>query len=125
MLFPVDKEGLLIINVLPGSGDHVDIDLNPRLVIILHSPLLIGNSVEALLEGEQLVLEHLVLSLSLPELHGLASELSNEAVFGIHGCGRMAGKGLMAKLWLHLYVSIGLLVFLKIFCKKEFKLNME
>jgi hypothetical protein len=81
LLLPVNEKALLIIDFLSQSRDHVDVDLNPTLVVVLHSSLLIGHSVEVLLQGEQLILQQFVFSLPLSELHGFSSQLSNESVF--------------------------------------------
>jgi len=81
LLLSIDEQALLVVNLLPQSRDHIDIDLNSTLVVILHSPLLIGDSVEVLLQGQKLILEVLVLTLPLPEFHGLSSQLSNESIF--------------------------------------------
>lgn len=57
LLLSVDQQRLLIIYVLPLWRSHIDINFNPRLVVILHSPLLIGNPVEALFHTQELVLQ--------------------------------------------------------------------
>ena len=49
LLLSVDEEVLLVINLLSQSGDHVNVDLNTRLVIILHAAFLISDTVEVLL----------------------------------------------------------------------------
>lgn len=83
LLLSVNEQALLIIDFLSQSRNHVDVYLNSALVVVLHSSLLIGDSVEVLLQGEQLILKELVFSLPLSELHGFCSQLSNESVFVI------------------------------------------
>lgn len=83
LLLSVNEQALLIIDFLSQSRNHVDVYLNSTLVVVLHSSLLIGDSVEVLLQGEQLILKELVFSLPLSELHGFCSQLSNEPVFVI------------------------------------------
>ena len=65
LLLPVDQEVLLIIDFLAESRDHVDVHLDTRLVVVLHAPFLVSDSVEVLLEGKELVLKQLVLTLLL------------------------------------------------------------
>lgn len=81
LLLSVDEQTLLIIDLLSQGRDHIDVYLNSTLVVIFHSSLFIGNSVEVLLQGEELILKQLVFSLSLSELHGLGSQLSDESIF--------------------------------------------
>lgn len=80
LFFSVDQEVLLVVDLLPERGDHVDVGLHPALVVVLHPPLLVGDPVEVLLEVEQLILQILVLPLSLSELHGLLPELCDKPV---------------------------------------------
>ena len=87
LLLSVDEKTLLVIDLLSEGGNHVDIDLDPALVVVLHSPLLVGNPVEVLLQSQQLVLQQLVLSFSLPQLHGFGSQLGHESVLVVLGDG--------------------------------------
>jgi hypothetical protein len=77
LLLSIDEEVLLVINLLSQSGDHIDVDLNTRLVVVLHAALFISDTVEVLLQTEELILEKLVFSFSGTKVHGLSSELSN------------------------------------------------
>ena len=52
LLFAVDQEVLLIIDLLAESTDHIDVDFNATFVVVLHTALLVGDTVEVLLEGE-------------------------------------------------------------------------
>jgi hypothetical protein len=67
----------LVINLLSQSGNHVNVDLDTGLVVILHAALFISDAVEVLLQSKELVLEKLVFSFSSAKLHGLSSKLSN------------------------------------------------
>ena len=73
MLLSIDEEVLLVINLLSQGRDHVDVDLDSGLVVVLHAALLIGDAVEILLQSEELILEKLVFSFSGTEVHGLGS----------------------------------------------------
>ena len=77
LLLSINQETLLIINLLSQSRDHVDVDLDSALVVILHSSFLVRHPVEVLFQGEELILEQFVFSLSLSKLHGFCSQLSN------------------------------------------------
>mgnify|MGYP006879434243 CR=1 FL=1 len=50
LLFPVYEEVLLIINFLSQSLNHVDVNFNSASVVLFHSSLVIGYSVEILLQ---------------------------------------------------------------------------
>lgn len=76
LLLSINQEILLVINFLSESGDHIDVDFNSTLVVILHSSLLISDSVKVLLKSKKLILKKLVFTLSLTEFHGLSSKLS-------------------------------------------------
>ena len=80
LLLAVNQQVLLIVDLLSQGRDHVDVDFDAALIVVLHAALLVGDAVEVLLEGKQLVLEELVLALSLTQLHGLGTKLSYEAV---------------------------------------------
>ena len=80
LLLSVNEEILLIIDFLSEGRNHIDINLNSTLVVILHSSLLISYSVEVLFEGKKLVLKQLVFTLSLTQFHGLGSELSDQSI---------------------------------------------
>ena len=75
LLFPVYEEVLLIVDFLPQGLDNVDVNFNSASVVLLHSPLIVGNPVEILLQGEQLVLQILVFSFSSSQVHRFLSEL--------------------------------------------------
>ena len=78
----------MVINLLSQGGDHVNVDLDTGLVVILHAALLISDAVEVLLEGKKLVLEELVLSFPSSEVHGLSSKLSDKSILVVLGdCG--------------------------------------
>jgi len=81
LLFPVDQEVLLIVNLLSKGCYHVDVCLHSALIVILHSPLLISNAVEVLLQVQQLVLQVLVFSLPLSQIHSFLPQLGHKAVF--------------------------------------------
>ena len=87
LLFAVDQQVLLIIDLLAESADHVDVGLDATFVVILHATLLVGDAIEVLLESEQLVLEELVLALSGPEFHGLSTELGDQPILVVLGNG--------------------------------------
>ena len=80
LLLAVDEEMLLVIDLLTEGRDHVDVDLDTALVVILHASLLVGDAVEVLLKGKQLILQHLVLALLGSEVHGLSAQLSDKSV---------------------------------------------
>lgn len=73
MLLSINEEVLLVINLLSQSGDHIDVDLDSGLVVVLHAALLIGDAVEVLLQSKELILKSLVFSFSLAKVHGLGS----------------------------------------------------
>jgi len=83
LLFAIDEKVSLIIDFLSESGDHADVGLDARFIIILHASLFIGYSVEILLQVQELVLEGLVLPLSVSQLVGFLSQLCNKSVFVI------------------------------------------
>jgi len=87
LLLAVDQKVLLVIDLLAEGRNHVDVDLNATLVVVLHTALLVGDAVEVLLEAEQLVLEELVLALSGAEFHGLSAQLSDQAILVVLGDG--------------------------------------
>ena len=86
LLLPVDQEVLLVIYLLPESTDHVDVSFNSALVVVLCAPLLICDSVEVLLQVEELLLQVLVLSLALSQVHGFLPQLSDKPIFMILSC---------------------------------------
>ena len=75
LLFSINKEILLVIDLLSQGLDHVDVNFNSASVVLLHSSLIISYSIEVLLEREKLVLEVFVFSFSGSEVHSLLSEL--------------------------------------------------
>jgi hypothetical protein len=81
LLLSVNQEILLIINFLSESGNHIDIHFNSTFVVILHSSLLIGDSVEVLFKSQELILKKFVFTFSLTEFHGLSSKLSYQPIF--------------------------------------------
>ena len=48
LLLSINQQTLLIIDLLSQSRDHIDVDLNSALIIILHPSFLISNPVEIL-----------------------------------------------------------------------------
>ena len=57
LLLSINQQTLLIIDLLSQSRDHIDVDLNSALIIILHPSFLISHPVEILFQGEELILE--------------------------------------------------------------------
>ena len=80
LLLAVYQQASLVVNLVAKSADHADIGLHTALEVILHSPLLIGYSIEILLKVQKLILKRLIVSFPLPEFHGFLSELSNQSV---------------------------------------------
>lgn len=80
LLFSIDEEVLLVINLLSQGLDHIDVNFYSASIILFHSSLVIGYPVEVLLEREQLVLEVLILPLSSSQVHGLLTELGHKSV---------------------------------------------
>lgn len=50
LLFSVDEEVLLIVDLLPQSLNHVDVNFDSAPVVLFHPSLIISNSVEVLFE---------------------------------------------------------------------------
>ena len=57
LLLSINQQTLLIIDLLSQSRDHIDVDLNSALIIILHPSFLISHPVKILFQGEELILE--------------------------------------------------------------------
>ena len=81
LLLSVDEQVPLIIDLLSKGRDHANVGLDTTLVVVLHAPLVVRYSVEVLLEVQQLLLQLLVFTLSLSQLHGFLSQLGYQAVF--------------------------------------------
>lgn len=96
LLLSINEKTLLVINFLSEGGDHINVDLNSALVVVLHSSLLVSNSVEVLLQGKKLILEQFVFSLSLSQFHGFGSQLGNEPVFVVLSDGSVCEFSLWA-----------------------------
>ena len=56
LLLPVDQEILLVVNLLPESLNHIDVDFDSAPIILFHPPLVVGYSVEILLQRQELIL---------------------------------------------------------------------
>lgn len=87
LLLAVDQKVLLVIDLLAESADHVDVALDTTFVVVLHAALLVGDAVEVLLEGEQLVLEELVFALSGAEFLSLCTQLGDQPILVVLGNG--------------------------------------
>lgn len=85
LFFPINQKVLLVIDFLSQGSNHIDISFNSAFVIILHSSLFIGDSVEILFEIEELILQIFVFTFSLSEIHGLLTELGNKSILVVLG----------------------------------------
>ena len=83
LLFTINQKVLLVVDFLSQGADHVDVDLNPGSIVVLHSALFISGPVECLLKIKKLILKILVLPLSSSEVHSLLSELGHKPVLVI------------------------------------------
>ena len=52
LLLPVDQEILLVVNLLPESLNHIDVDFDSAPVVLFHPPLVVSYSVEILLQRQ-------------------------------------------------------------------------
>ena len=71
----------LLINLRSESLYEADVCVDARLVVLIHSSLLLIQSAEILLHIHQLVLQLLVVALALPQICGLLHELGDHALF--------------------------------------------
>ena len=71
----------LLINLRSESLYEADVCVDARLVVLIHSSLLLIQSAEILLHIHQLVLQLLVVTLALPQIGGLLHELGDHALF--------------------------------------------
>lgn len=83
LLLSIHEEVSLVINLLSKSRYHANVGLDSAFIIIFHASLLIGDSVEVLLQVQQLVLKSFVFSFSLSKLHGFLSKLGYESILVI------------------------------------------
>ena len=77
MLFTLIQKCFLIIDLCPQSVDKSEVCLEPCLVVVFLSPLLLVDAIELLLQGQELVLKMLVVSLLVPEIDCFLFELLN------------------------------------------------
>ena len=83
LLFPVSEYAFLVIDFVPEVSYEQQVSVYPALVVIVHSAFLIVKPVKVRLQGQQLVLEGLVVALTLSEFGGFLLELGYQSVFVI------------------------------------------
>ena len=78
---PVVINRALLIDLRSQSLYEANIGVDARLVVFIHSSLLLIQSAEILLHIHQLVLQLLVVALALSQIRGLLHQLSDHALF--------------------------------------------
>lgn len=81
LLLPISEYALLVIDFIPEISYEKQISINSGLVVVVHPAFLVVEPVEVGLQGEQLVLQGLVVAFTLSELGGFLLKLGNKSVF--------------------------------------------